>query len=439
LLLQNGGRSLLSASNGLCLLMLLAGPALWVLASRRTGRGRVLMLLLGSGLLTVAAFPAFRNDVAVWPLLVCTGVWLLAFLQLFRFRANRACLIALAIASVSLATGLAEAWLEVWPMKAGRMPEQLIAGDLTMVDATGKVRLIPNTACRHAKADFDVVYRTDADGGRLVPEQPRSGPDWLCFGCSFTFGQGLDDGETLPAALQRRNPGYRLHNFAMMAKSSSDAYLLLPDRLERFPETKLCIYFLIGEHFFRDSCPPQLLAQSWARQAPRFVLDANERAVLKGRALQTLSSWERFEIDLLQHSRLFALAMGNWEPAANGSRLTAALIRDMERKCSARPGCRFLLVRLPEPFPRWSAKVSACVGQLQKEGLHVLDLSDRFDQQVQAQQLDRKAFYLEEGHPNGRYMELMADWVTQYVRDWDRTGEPPCSPEADSPGARNSR
>ena len=45
---------------------------------------------------------------------------------------------------------------------------------------------------------YDVAYTFSGQGAR-VTKGDRNGDTWLFMGCSFTFGEGVNDDETLPA------------------------------------------------------------------------------------------------------------------------------------------------------------------------------------------------------------------------------------------------
>ena len=49
---------------------------------------------------------------------------------------------------------------------------------------------------------YDVLYTIDDDGGRATPGDPQ-GRSFLFFGDSCTFGEGVGDNETMPAAFAR--------------------------------------------------------------------------------------------------------------------------------------------------------------------------------------------------------------------------------------------
>jgi hypothetical protein len=80
---------------------------------------------------------------------------------------------------------------------------------------------------------YDVTYTIDADGLRIaagLDENPHDNRCMLFFGCSFTFGEGVDDHEAMPyvagtlANLRAYNfgfPGYGPHQ---MPRPSSTAW-----------------------------------------------------------------------------------------------------------------------------------------------------------------------------------------------------------------------
>src|SRR5690606_320602 len=86
----------------------------------------------------------------------------------------------------------------------GYMPKANTAGDAQfMVDG---------------QVIFDYTYRTDAFHRRRVPAQagqttPRTRA-LLFFGCSYTFGEGVNDGETLPNQFALRAPDTAVYNYA---------------------------------------------------------------------------------------------------------------------------------------------------------------------------------------------------------------------------------
>ncbi len=64
-------------------------------------------------------------------------------------------------------------------------------------------KLLPNETfkVRASRGDniiYDVTYTSDADGRRITPQHPNAKTAVVLLGCSFTFGHGLNDKDTMP-------------------------------------------------------------------------------------------------------------------------------------------------------------------------------------------------------------------------------------------------
>lgn len=68
---------------------------------------------------------------------------------------------------------------------------------------------------------FDVVYTTDAFGRRITPENKLCSPGKnkfiLCFGPSFTFGDGVNDNETMVYYISDLASSYRAYNYGFFS------------------------------------------------------------------------------------------------------------------------------------------------------------------------------------------------------------------------------
>ena len=69
---------------------------------------------------------------------------------------------------------------------------------------------------RDGKLVYDATYHFDTLYRRVVPEPPGLDPDEfiLFFGGSQTFGEGLNDQETIPALVQKDTLSHRVYNYA---------------------------------------------------------------------------------------------------------------------------------------------------------------------------------------------------------------------------------
>lgn len=93
----------------------------------------------------------------------------------------------------------------------------------TVPDDNLGYRLLPNltvpvTKKANDEVIYSVVYRTDNAGRRVVPDSARQedADKFIAFfGCSFTFGEGVSDTDTLPNQVARKMPGYCVYNYAV--------------------------------------------------------------------------------------------------------------------------------------------------------------------------------------------------------------------------------
>ena len=96
-------------------------------------------------------------------------------------------------------------------------------------------RLAPDWKGRHRHYDFDVTYSTNGLGLRGEWPQPDAAAGSqrrvALVGDSFTFGIGVNDGETFASLLGRSSPGVQYLNAGIPGYSTGQEYLFLKDRL----------------------------------------------------------------------------------------------------------------------------------------------------------------------------------------------------------------
>lgn len=101
---------------------------------------------------------------------------------------------------------------------------------------------------------FDVRYGFDAQGRRVTPASdgsPRA--DILLFGCSFTFGHGLEDTETWPWKLGKLlGPAWRISNYAYNGFGPQQMLTRLEEGMVEEPSApERAALFLAIEHHIR--------------------------------------------------------------------------------------------------------------------------------------------------------------------------------------------
>jgi hypothetical protein len=160
--------------------------------------------------------------------------------------------------------------------------------------------LIPGARVRVSKlhageAIYDVIQTISAQGFRVTPAEPvrvrEVEGSVLFFGCSYTFGEGVEDDETLPAELQRLSGGrLRTYNFGIPGAGAHEMLTILEEERERSSlgneRPVLAVYTALGDH------PQRAVGEagSWQRGRPRYELQAGvaTRAGFFGDALHPM-------------------------------------------------------------------------------------------------------------------------------------------------------
>ncbi len=123
---------------------------------------------------------------------------------------------------------------------------------------------------------YNVVYSTDAYSRRITPGQdlPERNKHLIFFGDSFTFGEGVEDNETLPYYLSQLAPEYRAYNYGfsgygpqqMLATLQSDAITA------QIPEKEgIGIYVFIDAHVER-AIGSMYVHNAWGAEMPYYTV-----------------------------------------------------------------------------------------------------------------------------------------------------------------------
>ncbi|HTV31607.1 MAG TPA: SGNH/GDSL hydrolase family protein, partial [Methylocella sp.] len=135
---------------------------------------------------------------------------------------------------------------------------------------------------------YSVDYTIDSNLLRQT-QSCDTGPTIVFLGCSFTFGEGLNDADTLPQAfadsLDRKKrvlnlgfSGYGPQQWLSELQSGLFDSVIGSQR-------SLFVFWTGPGHAERTACKPY-----WMRHAPRYALE-NDQLVLKGECHEGLSLW----------------------------------------------------------------------------------------------------------------------------------------------------
>lgn len=171
------------------------------------------------------------------------------------------------------------------PVSEGE-PRSLVKSGYYRADPVIGYALEPDNVARHrsrfdGRLEFDVTYRIDGSGRRITPAvaSGESRGFALFFGGSNTFGEGLGQTETLPAAFSRRVPGLRAYNFGLHGYGPAQALdLVRLNVLEReVVEGRGQAFFLVIPDHMARVVGASNVATTWGRKFSHYRLDSNGR------------------------------------------------------------------------------------------------------------------------------------------------------------------
>lgn len=115
------------------------------------------------------------------------------------------------------------------------------------------------------KAIYDVVYTIGEDGFRKSHSVVSPKKRINFFGCSFMFGEGLNDDETLPFFVGKRMPNTYIKNYGFHGFGPHQTLAILQS--PRDTTGDINFYLTAPIHIARSACKP-----SWTAGSPKFVM-----------------------------------------------------------------------------------------------------------------------------------------------------------------------
>lgn len=275
--------------------------------------------------------------------------------------------------------------------------------------------LAPNTVISHAYIINDSLiykqhYRIDSFGRR---ENPRVWPDSvykqfaMITGCSFAFGYGLTEEQTLSHHLDSLTR-MRAYNYGIPGHGTQQTLALLQSRDLR-KEIKepngVLIHLFIDDHIKRLIGSRRLI-NLWASEFPYYCLDGDD---LKRQGnFRSGRPWlSRFYRVFSQSSfiALFDIEVP-WYVSNTHLKLFGAVLREAKREFQTQyPKGRFVVIIGP------NSKLAPRVhSELKTGGIEVLDLSNLLNKEDK-----RYKIHWTEAHPNERYYHKIAVELKRYL------------------------
>jgi hypothetical protein len=124
---------------------------------------------------------------------------------------------------------------------------------------------------------YEAVYRIDAQGRRVTPvanagERPCFA---LFFGGSYTFGEGVEDHETLPARFGGAAPTFHPYNYGFKAYGPQNMLLQATgaDFAADISQQKGVAFYVFIDHHVNRLIGAMRVGTTWGQNLPRIVLE----------------------------------------------------------------------------------------------------------------------------------------------------------------------
>ncbi len=266
---------------------------------------------------------------------------------------------------------------------------------------------------------FDVDYTIGEDGLRIAPpvEKPPTDGSILFFGCSYTFGEGVEDDEALPYRTGVLLDGrYRPYNFAFGGYGphhmlASIEHGRVETRVKEPP--RFAVYWAISSHVGRAAGP-----KPWDPRGPRYVLQQDGSVRFDGqyddpRPEKPLSFAERCDRSLrrgLRKSHLLRTVVDRRVETAEDYALWVGIVAESQRRLQERyPGLEFHVILWDCRHVDWEPMLEA----LEAGGFAIHRASrilPDFDDDLYRWLLSRH-----DRHPNARTDAALAEYVARSI------------------------
>ena len=270
---------------------------------------------------------------------------------------------------------------------------------------------------------FDVDYTIDSNGLRVAPPLDKDNVSGtvLFFGCSFTFGEGLKDDETLPYQVGARSGGrYRVFNFGFEAYGPAQMLAAIESGMvQRVVEgtPRYAFYVAIPNHIWRVAG-----RTAWGRHAPRYVLDPDGAVHQEGyfedrRPLIERLGFRRGGRQLNKSATWRVLSMSDSRITDDDIRLYFAVVRRSQELLTAEyPGIQFRVILWPNQI---AMQQRAAYVKL-RDGFRKMGIPlDLVEDILPGYSTDRTPYILgpSDHHPNALADRLLAQYILKQISE----------------------
>ncbi|HOV32449.1 MAG TPA: hypothetical protein PLX23_03700 [Candidatus Hydrogenedens sp.] len=271
-------------------------------------------------------------------------------------------------------------------------------------------------------------FEIDKKGRRITPQNNDVEKNFNClfFGCSFTFGTGVNDDQTMPFYFGQIHPECKIYNYGIPGGAPQEIYLQscdneIFDDIEEKPT--IIIYTFISDHLRRLRGTVNLIfrAPNWVGCLPNLAI-VNDNLVYKGKFEETnpyLFTLGNYLSKSFVIKKLFDLTQIDYPypfTDSNYDFLLTLLLKTKEKLITYFPILDFILFVYPEHCVNLATcpKLQYFVNQLeqQKDITLILCDDDKMLQKYLKLRSDGKHIILD-GHPSPESYKLFAEWISK--------------------------
>jgi len=318
--------------------------------------------------------------ITLWGLLLCIFVFIVYLISLSKAAIALCFGLFLTIALILCSEG------SLYLLKIGEKPIQTeFPPNYNHRDQSGI--LLPNqgkhNVSMHIKKTkeevYNVVYSVDKYRRRIVPVENEENRDkFIMFiGCSYTFGEGVENNQTFAYEVGKNATEYTPYNYAMHGAGPFDNLARL-EGIDYENEIKekngLLIYMYIDPHVIRTIGGGH--AMNWKINDPYYEVNKDGELVRHGTFIEARPFLTRFYY-ILGKSRILRV-LNIWFPLKITSKhieVTAKTIEAMRDRFKLQyPDSEFYVLFYPDVL-----YVDEIIGELQERDIQYLDFSHLYD------------------------------------------------------------
>lgn len=277
----------------------------------------------------------------------------------------------------------------------------------------------PNNQARHVlrtreRLIWDIRITTDQHGRRVVPQKEHPGRRKFLafFGCSFTYGTGLADDQTLPYFVGEALPSYRVYNYSIPSSAPNLMLALLEEgKLPQQIEQKKGVFVYVGLNFHVGRANGYMAEASWMSETPYYEYGVDGELLRKGSfaserpATISVYKWAWPLIQRWTHGKM------NFPPPRDAHfKYVCDIVKQSRRNfLKMFPGSSFVVA--DHPIYRMDERVISC---LRDDGIKVFTTTASFA-------AEDGYMIPGDGHPtekfNREYGKLLSSWLADVEKN----------------------